>query len=168
MLGSWATAHPLALGHDTMVCIVTSMAGCTAKGATTRRSKPRYGHYSATIQPGGLRYGAVRSAGSRVAIQRFVSWLRGRLWVVIQWHCAAIQRSSAPRYCVGRLATRRRSCDTARSDMSGGAATQPATSPDTAEHRPTTRSRHGRSEHSVVACARRLGQGVHLVHPTQF
>ena len=39
MLGSWATAHPPALGHDTMVCIVTSMAGCAAKEATTRPGK---------------------------------------------------------------------------------------------------------------------------------
>ena len=27
VLGSWATTHPLALGHDQMVCIVTGKAG---------------------------------------------------------------------------------------------------------------------------------------------
>ena len=27
VLGSWATAHPPALGHDTMVCIVTGKVG---------------------------------------------------------------------------------------------------------------------------------------------
>ena len=48
-------------------------------------------------------------------------------------------------------------------------ATRPATSNDTVEHRTITRPRHGwpgRNGHGL--CTHRLGQGVHLVHLTQF
>ena len=64
MLGSWATAHPPALGHDTMVCIVKGMAGCTAKGVTIR---PGLGHDTAEHEPQyGVqcaRYGRQRARG---------------------------------------------------------------------------------------------------------
>ena len=42
MVGSWATAHPPALGHNTMVCIVTSMDGCTENGPRHGRARPRH------------------------------------------------------------------------------------------------------------------------------
>ena len=56
--GSWATAHPPALGHDTMVCIVTGIAGCATKGATTRQGKAMTRPSNAATRPRGrLRYG---------------------------------------------------------------------------------------------------------------
>ena len=54
-VADWATAHPLALGHDTMVCIMTGKAGCAAKGPTTRPGK-------ATTQPSNV---VTRSRGRR-------------------------------------------------------------------------------------------------------
>ena len=53
MLGSWATIHPPALDHDTMVCIVTGMAGYAAKGATTRPGKATTQSSNAATRPRG-------------------------------------------------------------------------------------------------------------------
>ena len=108
--------------HNTTNCIVRGKIGRQRAGArhdTAQQAtiQPLLGQDMArwpAIQPGtGATRRTVRAVGSRVAIQRFVSWLRGRLWVVIRWYCAAIQRNSSPQYGAGRLATRRKSCDTA-------------------------------------------------------
>ena len=132
----WATAQFFfffSLSHNTTNCIVIGKAGRQRAGArhnTAQQAtiRPLLSHDTArwpAIRPGTRETRrAVRAVGSRVTIQRFVSWLRGRLWVTIRLHYVAIQHSSAPRYGAGRLATRRRSCDTASSDTRGGAATR--------------------------------------------
>ena len=79
MLGSWATAHLLALGHDTMVCIVTGMAGACSRAATTRpvgpttrsRDTVRKGHDTADPRAGACDSEHARDlAGLGVAIQK--------------------------------------------------------------------------------------------------
>ena len=185
----WATAQFIfffSLSHNTTNCIVIGKAGRQRVGArhnTAQQAtiRPLLSHDTArwpAIRPGTrATRRAVRAVGSRVTIQRFVSWLRGRLWVTIRLQYVAIQHSSAPRYGAGRLATRRRSCDAASSDTCGGAATQ-RTRPSLRHGRPQamirsgTGPRHSRNMAGLgvmrATCARKLGQGVRTVHPTQF
>ena len=129
----------------------------------TRHSRPQHGHCSATILPGGLRYDAECAwlgAGSR--FNNCIMAERGR-------PCVTMQCSQGLRYGAQNPATRRRgaatratACNTARAHGFGARcvaiqaatrptrpATQPATSHDTAGHRPTTRPQHGRPGRSA-------------------
>ena len=84
VLGSWATSHPPSLGHNTMVCIVTDMAGCAENGDhdTAEEGHDTAKQMGATTRPGKTeRKATIRSAAlvhaawlvGCVTIQSFVS-----------------------------------------------------------------------------------------------
>ena len=140
----WAIAQFFfSSSHNTTNCIVRGKTGRQRTGAhhdTAQQAtiQPLLGQDMArrpAIQLGtGATRRTVRAIGSRVAIQRFVSWLRGRLWVAIRWHCAAIQRNSSPQYGAGRLATRQHTLGCDDTVCAARPATRPAM--------PSTRPRH--------------------------
>ena len=89
-----------------------------------RRGAPRHGAAGHdTARRPAIRQGTratrrtVHLAGNRVAIQRFVSWLRG---VTLGHDTTALRCDTAQQ----QATTRRRSCDTVRSDTHGGMATR--------------------------------------------
>ena len=105
----------------------------------------------------------VRAAGSRVMIQRFVSWLRG---ATLGHDTMALRYDTTQQ----RATTRRRSCDMARSDTPGGAATRRAARPATQLARLATRPgsatilpRRGPRHDAQRALCVRPGRSAHAV-----